>query len=124
MDSSRRVRLMEAKTETTSSLGLFSQQQLRSDTLHRSCGASTSGRSCDLESRLVHSPNIMDESFYGGALTFQQARGLWRREYYGGLFTALPFYIAYCAYFSSMQPSRTSQNVTLTSLRICTSMSR
>ena len=36
----------------------------------------------------------MVESFYGGDLTFQQARGLWRREYYGGLFTAFPYYIA------------------------------
>ena len=36
----------------------------------------------------------MVESFYGGALVFQQARGLLRWKYYGGLFTALPFYIA------------------------------
>ena len=71
---------------------------------------------------LIVVQNVKVESFYGGALTFQQARGLWRREYYGGLFTALPFYIA--AGSASMQPFRASQNVTLTSVRICTPMSR
>ena len=33
--------------------------------------------------------NDMVESFHGGAFTFQQDRGLWRREYDGGLFTVL-----------------------------------
>ena len=42
---------------------------------------------------------VMVESFHGGALTFQQDPGLWRREYYGGLFAALLFYIAYFADF-------------------------
>ena len=37
--------------------------------------------------------NVMVESFHGGALTFQQGRGLWCREYYGGLFTPLSFRI-------------------------------
>uniref|UniRef100_A0A7S0ZQK2 ABC transporter domain-containing protein n=1 Tax=Noctiluca scintillans TaxID=2966 RepID=A0A7S0ZQK2_NOCSC len=52
---------------------------------------------------LIVVQNVMIESFYGGALTFQQARGLLRREYYDGLYTALPFYIAYFAGFASMQ---------------------
>ena len=71
---------------------------------------------------LILVQDVMVESFYGGDLTFQQSRGLWRRLYYGGLFTPLPFYIA--AGSTSMQPFRASQNVTLTSVRICASMSR
>ena len=52
----------------------------------------------------------MVESFHG-ALTFQQDRGLWRREYYGGLFTALPFYIAYFAGFIFGRFSSSSNGV-------------
>ena len=73
---------MVATNETTSLLGHFSHKKLRTGTLRRSCGAPTSGRSCDFESRLVHSLHIMVENFYGGASTSQQARGVWRREYY------------------------------------------
>ena len=43
---------------------------------------------------LIVVKNVKVESFYGGALVFQQARGVLRWKYYGGLFTALPFYIA------------------------------
>ena len=101
MDSSRRVQLVEANTESTSLLGRFSHQKLRTGTLRRSCGAPTSGRSCDLESRFVHSLNTIVENFYGGDPFQDVCEGFGFREkskvvsLLQGVFTSY----AYCCQF-------------------------
>lgn len=47
--------------------------------------------------------NPLIESFYAGAATFQQTKGLLKREYYDGVYQVLPYYMAYYSGFLAMQ---------------------
>ncbi|CAE7368261.1 ABCG15 [Symbiodinium sp. CCMP2456] len=47
--------------------------------------------------------NPLIESFYAGAATFQQTKGLLKREYYDGVYQVLPYYMAYYTGFLAMQ---------------------
>lgn len=47
--------------------------------------------------------NPLIESFYAGAATFQQTKGLLKREYYDGVYQVTPYYLAYYIGFLAMQ---------------------
>lgn len=47
--------------------------------------------------------NPLIESFYAGAASFQSGKGLLKREYYDGLYSARAFYASYYAGFAAMQ---------------------
>mmetsp|Transcript_17611 Transcript_17611/g.48337 ORF Transcript_17611/g.48337 Transcript_17611/m.48337 type:complete len:607 (-) Transcript_17611:134-1954(-) len=47
--------------------------------------------------------NPLIESFYAGASTFSSTKGLLKREYYDGLYSVTPYYLAYYLGFLAMQ---------------------
>lgn len=47
--------------------------------------------------------NSFVDSFYAGAATFQQTKGLLKREYYDGLYKVAPYYASYYIGFMAMQ---------------------
>ncbi|CAE7448742.1 set5 [Symbiodinium natans] len=65
-------------------------------------------RARELQTRSVlakaaETQNPLIESFYAGAATFQQTKGLLKREYYDGVYQVLPYYTAYYMGFLAMQ---------------------
>lgn len=52
---------------------------------------------------LLSVQNPLIESFYAGAAAFQSGKGLLKREYYDGLYSARAFYASYYAGFAAMQ---------------------
>eukprot|EP00439_Symbiodinium_sp_Y106_P049735 s4105_g6.t1 len=58
---------------------------------------------CGSEREQKDPQNPLIESFYAGAATFQQTKGLLKREYYDGVYQVLPYYMAYYTGFLAMQ---------------------